>query len=341
IDSGIGIAPEKQLSIFEAFKQVDLSHARNYGGSGLGLAISSDLVKLMGGEIGLVSNDGDGSTFWFTAPFGLPAKDDLAIAPQFIHSGSEVIFNNARVLLAEDEEVNVIVAKAMLEKAGIGVTVAGDGHQALVLLEQGDFHLVFMDIQMPGMDGFAATAKLRQSELSGHHLPVIAMTAHAMKGYQEKCLAAGMDDYLSKPFNEEQLYAVLKRWLPQGVVKTAGSKARIDIVKHDELRRLQRPGRPDVLLKILQKYLDKIPFHRANLGQAIDTLDAEKLMVAAHTLKSSSAQLGAYYLAELCAELERMGRENQLADISQCRVVLEQELELVVEAFERIVRNHG
>ncbi len=341
IDSGIGIAPEKQLSIFEAFKQADLSHARNYGGSGLGLAISSDLVKLMGGEIGLISNYGEGSTFWFTAPFGLPAKDDLAIAPQFIHSGSEVIFNNVRVLLAEDEEVNVIVAKAMLDKAGIGVAVAGDGRQALALLEQGDFHLVFMDIQMPGMDGFAATAKLRQSELPGHHLPVIAMTAHAMKGYQEKCLAAGMDDYLSKPFNEEQLYAVLERWLPRDAVKTASRKARIDNVKHDELRRLQRPGRPDVLLKILQKYLDRASLHRANIGQAVDARDAKKLMVAAHTLKSSSAQLGAYHLAELCAELERLGRENQLAGISQCRIALEQELELVVEAFERIVRKHG
>ena len=337
IDSGIGIQPEKQSSIFESFKQVDSSHTRNYGGSGLGLAISSDLVHLMGGEIGLVSNYGEGSIFWFTALFGLPEKDDLAIAPQFIHSGSEVIFNNVRVLLVEDEEVNVIVAKAMLEKVGIDVTVAGDGFKALDLLKQGDFHLVLMDIQMPGLDGFATTAELRQRELSGHRLPVIAITAHAMKGYQEKCLAAGMDDYLSKPFNEEQLNAVLKRWLPQEVVMSAGRKAQIDASKHDELRLLQRPGKPDMLTKVLQKYLDKVPLHKANISQAIDVLDAEKIWIAAHTLKSSSAQLGAYHLAELCAEIERLGRENQLSDIRLCWVAFEQELELVVEEFQRLI----
>ena len=118
---------------------------------------------------------------------------------------------------------------------------------------------------------------------------------------------------------------------------SAGRKVQIDILKHDELRRLQRPGKPDVLLKVLQKYLAKVPLYRANISQAIDALDAKKLWVAAHTLKSSSAQLGAHRLAPLCAELERLGRENQLAGISQCRAALEQELELVVEEFQRII----
>ncbi len=337
IDSGIGIEPEKQVSIFEAFKQADLSHARNYGGSGLGLAISSDLIKLMGGEIGLESNYGEGSTFWFTIPFGLPEKNSLAIAPQFMHSGCEVIFNNIRVLLAEDEEVNVIVTKAMLEKVGIDVTVAEDGVKALDLLARGDFHLVLMDVQMPGMDGFAATAALRKRELPGHRLPVVAMTAHAMKGYQEKCLAVGMDDYLSKPFNEEQLFLVLKRWLSQDVVMSASGRAGIDTSKHDQLRQLQGPGKPDMLIKVLRTYLDKVPFHRDNISQAIACLDAERIWIAAHTLKSSSAQLGAYRLAEFCAEIEELGRKNKLDAIRSCWVALEQELELVVEEFKRII----
>ena len=341
IDSGIGIEPEKQASIFEAFKQVDLSHARNYGGSGLGLAISSDLVKLMGGEIGLQSNYGEGATFWFKIPFTLPEKDALAIAPQFIHSGSEVIFNNIRVLLAEDEAVNVIIAKAMLEKIGIDVTVAGDGIKALDLLAQGDFHLVLMDVQMPGLDGFTATMELRKRELPGHRLPVVAITAHAMKGYHEKCLAAGMDDYLSKPFNEEQLYLVLKRWLPRDVIMSAAPKAGIDTTKHDELSQLNSPGKPDMLKKVLRTYLNKVPIHRENIDQAIDSLDAEQIWIAAHTLKSSSAQLGAYRLAEICAEIEERGHKNRLEGVRNCWLELEEELKLVVKEFERIVEKQN
>ena len=345
IDSGIGIESAKQESIFEAFKQADISHARNYGGSGLGLAISSDLVKLMGGEIGLYSNPGEGAAFWFTIPFALPETEGLAIAPHFMHPSAEMLFNNIRVLLAEDEAVNVIVAKAMLEKVGIDVTVADDGLMALDLLAKGDFHLVLMDVQMPGMDGFAATAELRKREILGRHLPVVAMTAHAMKGYQEKCIAAGMDDYLSKPFKEEQLYLVLKRWLPREAVISPGSetetKAGIDTAKFDDLRQLQRPGKPDMLLKVLRTYLEKVPIHKENILQAIASQDAEQLWVAAHTLKSSSAQLGAYRLAEICAEIEERGRDNRLEGIREYWLELVNELKLVVEEFERIVENQS
>ncbi|MBN2810066.1 MAG: response regulator, partial [Deltaproteobacteria bacterium] len=326
IDTGIGIQPEKQTTIFEAFKQADLSHARNYGGSGLGLAITSDLVKLMGGEVGLSSRYGEGSTFWFKVPFALPAKDEPVLAPQFFHSGVELIFNNIRVLLAEDEAVNVIVTKAMLEKVGIDVTVAGDGIRALELIAQGDFHLVLMDVQMPGMDGFTATAELRKKERGGRHLPVIAMTAHAMKGYHEQCLAAGMDDYLSKPFSEEQLYNVLKRWLPPAAVIQGGSQAGIDTAKHDDLRQLRRAGKPDILSKVLQAYIDKLHIHQENIMQAIRERNAEKIWVAAHTLKSSSAQLGAWRAAELCAEIEQLGREGKLDGIAECWPALAREL---------------
>lgn len=339
IDSGIGIELEKQVSVFDAFKQADLSHARSYGGSGLGLAIASDLVNLMGGKIGLKSNYGEGSTFWFTLPFVVPVKDDLAIAPQFVQAGSELIFNNIRVLLAEDEEVNVIVTKAMLEKFGIDVTVAGDGSKALDLFAKGNFDLVLMDVQMPGMDGFMATAEIRKREFSGQHLPVVAMTAHAMTGYQEKCLAAGMDDYLSKPFKEEQLLTVLERWLAQRVVTGAGRKAGIDTTKHDELRQLQGSGKPTLLLKVIQKFLDRLPLHRDNIRQAIAEQDAEKIGFVAHTLKSGSAQLGACRLAELCAELESLGREKKMAGISECQIALEQELEFVAAEFSRLVES--
>ncbi|HKV40409.1 MAG TPA: PAS domain S-box protein [Blastocatellia bacterium] len=214
-DTGIGIPLEKQRLVFEPFAQADGSTTRRYGGTGLGLTISAKLVAAMGGRIWVESRDGGGSVFHFTARFALPnvepasipAKDEkmattLATAAVPLPD-SELRFN---ILLAEDNAVNQMLAKRLLEKAGHTVTVAPDGCQAVAAVEAGAFDVILMDVQMPEMNGYDATALIREKERSsGQRIPIVALTAHAMKGDHERCLEAGMDAYLTKPINSRAL----------------------------------------------------------------------------------------------------------------------------------------
>jgi len=205
-DSGIGIAREKQQLIFEAFTQADGSTTRTYGGTGLGLTISKQLVGLMGGALAVDSEPGVGSRFSFVLRFPVTTAIEAPAARNLTSASSRVL----RVLLAEDNAVNQLIAARLLSKRGHTVTVAHDGREALTLMESQPFDLVLMDVQMPTMDGLQATTELRQHERStGQHLRVVAMTAHAMVGDRERCEAAGMDDYLSKPLVARDLDAVL------------------------------------------------------------------------------------------------------------------------------------
>jgi signal transduction histidine kinase/CheY-like chemotaxis protein len=215
-DTGIGIAADKQKSVFEAFTQGDSSMNRRYGGTGLGLAISSRLVEMMRGRMWLESEPGLGSTFHFTAHFNLQnAPVELAPLMEAVSSTAsaplDVIRSGLRVLVAEDNRVNQRVAVGLLKKAGHSVVVAENGRVALEILEAQAFDLILMDVQMPEMNGFEATAEIRGREkFSGKHIPIIAMTANAMVGDKEQCLKAGMDLYVSKPVREHELLAAIK-----------------------------------------------------------------------------------------------------------------------------------
>jgi two-component system, sensor histidine kinase len=222
-DTGIGIAPEKQKSVFEAFTQGDSSMNRRYGGTGLGLAISCRLVEMMHGRMWLESEPGVGSTFHFTAHFKLQralVEFSTAIEPLSSKAGMQrsLTRTGLKILVAEDNAVNQRVAVGLLEKAGHSAVVAENGRVALQMLDAQSFDLVLMDIQMPEMNGFEATAEIRRREqLSGQHIPVIAMTAHAMVGDKEQCLEAGMDRYVSKPVREHELLAAIEdSLLPAG-----------------------------------------------------------------------------------------------------------------------------
>ena len=213
-DTGIGIAPEKQKSIFEAFVQADSSATRHYGGTGLGLTIASQLVTLMGGRIWLESEVGKGSTFHFTAQ--LTATGDSALqAPAKPYPQPESLPARGqeplRILIAEDNPVNSRLATLLVEKQGHRAVTVATGREALKALEQERFDLVLMDLQMPEMDGFEATRIIRERERgTRRHLPIIAMTAHAMSGDRERCLAAGMDNYISKPVDRNLLFAAIE-----------------------------------------------------------------------------------------------------------------------------------
>ncbi|MBL0717479.1 MAG: response regulator [Desulfosarcina sp.] len=464
LDTGIGIPADVQEKIFNPFSQADGSTTRKYGGTGLGLAISRRLVELMGGELGLESEPGKGSNFWFTIPVArqtgearsvtltqknlcgkrvlivddnatnreilqnqvtawgmingtatsgrqamemlraaadkgdaydmalldwhMPEMDGIELAQslrddpripkmdlvmlssaafdeessraadvgirryllkpvrQFElyecllkiigrplltsqHNPKEKpssIFD-ARILLAEDNPVNQQVALSMLKLIGCRVDVVENGREAVKNVSEEEYDMVLMDCHMPEMDGFKATKEIRRLEGikdSNLHIPIIALTANVEKGVEEECKSVGMDGYLSKPFTQDQLHQILSEWSKQNkepvILKEVEQSTAPDdketekLLKQDALdkiRALQRPGSPNILDKIINLYLENSQDLMQSIVESIDRDDSASLEEAAHSLKSSSANLGAFKMAELCKNLEYMGWEGE------------------------------
>ena len=222
-DSGLGIPPDQQLSIFDAFVQADSSVTRRHGGTGLGLTISANLAALMGGSLTLESSLGKGSTFSLRVPLAVSTESDFSahhfreVETAPAGSGSHFIRSGPiRVLLAEDNLVNQKLAVRVLERAGFEVALAQNGAVALEMLAKAEFDIILMDCQMPVLDGYEATRRLRtDSDPAKARIPVVALTAHAMAGDREKCIDAGMNEYVTKPFNREQLTGLIRRLVSQ------------------------------------------------------------------------------------------------------------------------------
>jgi PAS domain S-box-containing protein len=324
-DTGIGIAPRKLEAIFDPFEQADSSTTRKYGGTGLGLAICARLVGMMGGRVWAESAEGRGSTFHFTARLGRPGRGGVAPAsearPAAPAGGG---LPPLRVLLAEDNPFNQRVGVLTLEGAGHSVRVAPNGREAVAAWEQEAFDVVLMDVQMPEMDGFEATAAIRAREReAGRRTPVIAVTAHAMKGDRERCLAAGMDGYVTKPIRAEELWRTIGECLGRAEggknEGTSGSPFFLppSSLQPDALDRralLQRVGGDEGLLaELVPVFRDDSARLLEEIAQALALDDGRAVERAAHTLKGSVRFFGAAAAAEEALRLERMGRANDLA----------------------------
>jgi len=217
-DTGIGIPQDKQKAIFEAFTQADGSYTRKYGGSGLGLAITRRLAEILGGWLTVISKEGEGSTFSLTLPIGVELSKQSHLDR---YNVAEVLQDDAdksatpkfsgRVLVAEDTLTNQVLIELLLKRLGLDVTIAADGKEAVDKALSGDFDLILMDIQMPNINGHEATRALREKGLA---TPIVALTAHAMKGDDKKCIESGCDDYLSKPIDRQKLLDVISKYLP-------------------------------------------------------------------------------------------------------------------------------
>lgn len=488
LDTGIGIQDDSQTRVFDAFAQADSSTARRFGGTGLGLAISKQLVELMGGSLGLLSEMGSGSRFFFTAKLGTPQEAATSVieepvfyialnilivesnpriggmlrrtlqkwrvncllvqtqreaslnlstpdnypmpinlvlldwslpdngAPMLareiqqnmypihpkviamtpassvyakveiselevmarvlkpidrsslrstLHEFARVNSNRAveriaeektsnqfagtRVLLVEDNPVNQQFALLLMQNIGCEVTVADDGFIALEKVRKSRFDIIFMDCQMPVMDGFEATDKIRKMEanpsLNMQHTPIVALTAHATAGYRDLCLAKGMDDYLSKPFNTQQIIEKLQHWAAAKAKPTilsaealpqtpALNKDAIDVFgsidetentrpktfnreRLDQMAVIKLPGKPNLRDGLLKLYFENAPDLASQIKTALSQSDMETLHRASHSLKSTSANMGLDYLSQLAAQLEESARARRWQDIPQ------------------------
>lgn len=339
-DSGPGIPPDKLNLLFKPFTQLDSSSTRRYGGTGLGLSICQKLVELMGGEIGVTSVPDRGSTFWFTV--SLPkamalrdlrkeksADDDAAgeertpSSEKGVPAGDDA---SPYILIVEDEETNRFVLRTVLEKAGARTAIARNGREAIELARREQFDLIFMDCQMPLMDGFAATENiLAAADGSSDGRPlIIALTADATDATRQRCRAVGMDDYLVKPIDFTRLQTVIDSWLPGSGLHIFSGRHQVEGKGGETMQPEDMRGGDQideqVLIKLQQTmgdirpvirvFLDAMPKRLHQLQEKIDLSDFEGVRGVAHTLKGSSSQFGGIHLANLCLRLENMAKNR-------------------------------
>ena len=314
-DTGVGIPANKIEEIFESFSQVDSSTTRRFGGTGLGLAISSRLAAAMGGRIWAESENNRGSKFHFLS---LHEIDDpaLPVAPDANPIVEPAAEETAplRILLAEDGLANQRLAVGLLEKWGHLVTVANNGKEAVAAFQTGAFDLVLMDVQMPEMDGLQATLAIRQTEQGGTtRVPIIAMTARAMKGDRELCLEKGMDDYLAKPIRKQQLYDLICRPALAGCSDSTSLAPRASICEPDWDAALQVTGGDRELLKdVVLAIVSEYPKLLEQMDEALRTKEAAQLSRAAHSMKTGLKLFELTDLADKMLKLERLGLDGEL-----------------------------
>ncbi|GKW48922.1 ATP-binding protein [Halomonas sp. NCCP-2165] len=323
IDTGCGIPESAQSRLFEPFRQGDPSTARRFGGTGLGLAISRRLAEAMGGAIGFTSRPGEGSRFWIEVPLEVAASLPATPVPDAgVGMASEPRYE-ARLLVVEDNPVNQQVAWAMLESLGCRVVLAEDGNEALTRVEEQDFALIFMDLQMPDMDGLEATRRLRARGGWLAEVPIVAMTAGGLDDERQRCLAAGMSDYLTKPFYRNELVALLSHHLGGSEAPALAAAPPTQDLEAATLEELRDSLGPPGVRSLVSLYCRQLPDRLATLARRVRAGETREAMQLAHLLKGESASVGACRLAWLAGELEREARDANEAAMGDAMTALE------------------
>jgi CheY-like chemotaxis protein len=305
IDGGIGISEEQQTHIFDPFSQADASTTRLFGGTGLGLTICRQLVELMGGTIGVDSRPGHGSDFWFTVRFARPSST-AAVKELPPKHEPEPAFPSLRVLLAEDSAINRLVTTDQLRKLGCEVESVEDGQQAVDLALSVKFDLIIMDCQMPVLDGYAATSVIREREKQENQMTrIIAVTANAFAGERERCLAAGMDGYLSKPFNLEDLRTEIRRVVQLEAGLRNSTYAPLDPRAVAALRRECGPEGEELFSRYIDFFREDLIYTENALVTAETERRAADLNRTLHRLRGAAGNFGAHPLVDYCARLEK------------------------------------
>jgi CheY-like chemotaxis protein len=354
-DTGVGISAEDQAKLFQEFSQVEQSYTRRHSGTGLGLAICRRLVGLMGGEIDVESQSGKGSRFWFIVPLATATEQRVTVEerpkPKTDTSNDmKAGLSSFKLLLVEDNDTNRLVARRYIEKMGLGVDEAVNGQVAVDKARETKYDIIFMDVSMPIMDGMTATRTIRTLDSYNATVPIIALTAHAMEGDKQACLAAGMNDYLLKPIEENQMLRVFRDWLTVGNGEehvSSGSTASPEDYEPNPFQEIELDFDRSVLLRMRDDLGGDVVDHVTRTYLADSAIRMERLTLEAelkeirdiaHTIKSSSGNCGLKLLSKKMAELELAAAS---LDQNAVQRLLPEARQAYVEAREALEKEKG
>lgn len=350
-DTGIGINSKNLRDLFKPFSQIDSSHTRKFGGTGLGLAICKEFINMMGGTIWVESVEGEGSKFNFTIKVKLQdnpenfkdqdlKEDESIVIPE---SDIKLIRQKFRLLLAEDNLVNQKLISRILQESGYKAYTVSNGQEAVDEFKANGYDLILMDCQMPEKDGYTATAEIRTLNVEGHPntLPIIAITAHALSGDKEKCILAGMNDYVAKPIFPDQLISKVDKWLRLNTtslpVKLNPMKEQQKLFDLDHLDKMSL-GNKEFKHELIDTYIQDLYKRKAKLDDFIKEKMFDKISKEAHTLKGASFSVGATKLGELAFAIEKASKNEDFNEVVNFRNQFVKNMELTKDILNNIVK---